>query len=236
MGQTAFSNIIILSCNIQLTKICFNVNKYCYNDYCLIINVTTLLKILNTIFTFLSSIAIIGFFVQALLYPESNVNWIYSSAIIIFVVEFLSIHSSAMMMGDVLSKNKKKNATYLFLFYLFFTVVMTVAFKNYILPFLFILSTYIKFFMVRHIQTSKTYLLVAILTLIVSLIIVSVGASFLQNLFPFPQEVLMAKPADATGVFVEVPQTVLAWGVMYFSIQFLINLFLEIKNWVLKRS
>lgn len=195
-----------------------------------------LLKFLKTIFAFLSSIAIITFFVQALLFPEFNVNWIYSSAMIIFVVEFLSIHSSAMMMGEVLSENKKKNATYLFFFYLFFTIVLTVVFKNYILPFFFILSTYIKFFMGRHFVANKTYLIINVFALIIPLIIVLIGSSLLQNLFPFPQEVLMAKPENATGVFVDVPQTVLAWGVIYFSIQLLINLFLEIKNWVLKRN
>lgn len=195
-----------------------------------------LFKYLNTVGVFLSSIAMIGFFVQALLYPEFNINWIYSSAVIIFVIEFLSIHSSGMMMGEVLSKDKKKNATYLFFFYLFFTIGLTVVFKNYILPFFFILSTYIKFFIGRHFAANKIYLIINIFTLVIPLIIVSVGAPFLKNLFPFPQEVLMAKPANATGVFVDVPQTVLVWGVLYFSIQFVINLFLEIKNWALRQS
>lgn len=192
-------------------------------------------KLLKPLAAFVSSVAIIAYFVQALLFPEANASWIYSSAIIIFVVEFLSIHSTAMMMGGVISKNKKKNATYLFFFYLFFTIVLTVVFKNYILPFFFILSTFIKLFTVEYLEVKKVYLFIAVFSFLIPLILVLISAPFLENLFPFPQEVLLAKPKEATGLFVDVPQTILAWGVIYFSAQFLINLFLLIKNWALKQ-
>ena len=195
-----------------------------------------LFKYLNTVGAFLSSISIIGFFVQALISPELNINWIYTNAVIIFIIEFLSIHSTAMMIGEAHSKDKKKNATHLFFLYLFFTIVLTVIFKNYILPFFFILSTYIKFFMGRYIADSKTYLLISILTFIIPLIIVIIGANLLEYLFPFPQEVLMARPVDAKGLFYDVPQTVLVWGVLYFSIEFIINLYLQIKTCVQKQS
>lgn len=43
------------------------------------------------------------------------------------------------------------------------------------------------------------------------------SAGVIQILIPFPEAIYAAKPANSSGTFVDVPQTLLVWGVVYYA-------------------
>jgi len=193
-----------------------------------------------------ASFAVIGFFLQALLYPMQNVDWIYNGALAIFFIEFLSIHSSGMIGGLAQEKQRaikegnsinikiRDNAIFFLIFYGIFTVAISAIFKVWFLPLYFIASTYIKISEVTRLDLPTKQLTNAKFVFIILLFL---GTTFLTVytmslwtwLFPFPEAVLAARPPNASGIFVETPQTLLVWGVLYFSIHLLINIYILIK-------
>lgn len=180
--------------------------------------------------SFISIILIIAFFVQTLINPDKNLSWVYNNAILIFAIEFLSLHSSGIGNFFRTEANYKKPSLILFFIYLIFAVVLAVLFDNFILPIFFILSTINKFFITGFLKIDKKYFGINILLFILPLIIVLIASPYLQTIFPFPQSILDAKPIGATGLFIEVPQTSLVWGIIYFSSILIMNMYLLIKN------
>jgi len=49
-------------------------------------------------------------------------------------------------------------------------------------------------------------------------------------LFPFPDAVYVQKPANSSGLFIDVPQSLLAWGIIYYSALALWQIVLFRKN------
>lgn len=193
-----------------------------------------------------ASVAVIGFFLQALLNPVANVSWIYSGALAIFFIEFLSIHSSGMLSGYHQEKKRafehgrpikevlKDNPHFLIIFYGIFTVAISLFLKVWFLPLYFLASTYIKIHAVSRKdippeQENKNMLILSVLIFLGTTFFVAYTIPVWTNIFPFPDSVLAAKPSNASGVFVDTPQTLLVWGVLYFSIHFLINIYILIK-------
>ncbi|MFQ5512272.1 MAG: hypothetical protein ACE5EO_10520 [Candidatus Krumholzibacteriia bacterium] len=48
--------------------------------------------------------------------------------------------------------------------------------------------------------------------------------------FPFPPEVKSARPSGQGGLFVDTPQTLMAWGVIYFALMTLCELMIFRKS------
>lgn len=180
------------------------------------------LKLLNIIPLLAGNLLIIIFFGQALIYPELNTTWIYNTAILIFAIEFLSIHSSVMSLG-VSTSERKKDIFFLLSFYLFFTIGLSVIFKNWVLPLYFFISTFIKFNEAKYSPSNKVFFIRSFAIFLFLMFFIVFTASFWKAVFPFPAEVLAARPPDWEGLFLDVPQATLVWGVLYFTIHFIIN-------------
>ena len=54
--------------------------------------------------------------------------------------------------------------------------------------------------------------------LLLSTVLVMIGAPLLADWFPFSAEVKSARPSGQSGLFVNTPQTLMAWGVIYFTL------------------
>ena len=52
--------------------------------------------------------------------------------------------------------------------------------------------------------------------LLLSTFIVVFGAKLIAGWFPLPAEVTSARPPGQSGLFIDTPQTLMAWGVLYF--------------------
>jgi hypothetical protein len=57
---------------------------------------------------------------------------------------------------------------------------------------------------------------VKIAMLLLSVFLVVFGAQLIADWSPFPQEVTSARPSGQSGLFIDTPQTLMAWGVIYF--------------------
>lgn len=57
---------------------------------------------------------------------------------------------------------------------------------------------------------------VKIAMLLLSVLLVVFGAQLIAGWFPFPPEVKAARPSGQSGLFIDTPQTLMAWGVIYF--------------------
>lgn len=99
----------------------------------------------------------------------NNVSWIYNSAILIVAIEFLSIHASGMSYSITGTKKINLQALILFGFYLFFTIVLGVFFKNIFILLFFLLSTIGKLFEAERSKTSKVFFIrsIVIFTLLI---------------------------------------------------------------------
>lgn len=186
----------------------------------------------KTIILFASNGLIIWLFLRALLYPEVYTEWIYKNAILIFIFEFLSIHSSCISTAFT-PENKKNGITSIFLtilIYLYFAVFAGFMFGNWFLPLYFIISTCIKIYGATKFSLQKSIIPpITVIFFIVSAFSIIFAEPLIKTLFPLPARVLQSRPAGASGLFIETPQTTIVWGIVYFSIYFIANMVLLIR-------
>lgn len=155
-----------------------------------------------------------GVFFRALLNPFVYTDFIYDTSILLYVTEFLNIHASGMLQGASHQSGKQLYRPFLLLLYGFFIFIFFFVFKNTIMLIFFAVSLVSKVLSYRtsadpHQSATRTMLL---LGTTLPLVVLSPIIAFL---FPFPAEFLALKPANTSGLFVEMPQVVLVWGILY---------------------
>lgn len=151
-------------------------------------------------------------FIYALYRPEQNVDFIYDTSVMFFIAEFLSIHSSGMLFGE--SSKTIKSKIPLFLFYMIFVVVLLITTKSPQIFYFLGVSFFTKFFIHRN-TSEKEAFVKPLLVLLTTAFLVTFGSRLLKIIIPMPDYVLMQKPNNISGLFVEVPQTILVWGIIY---------------------
>jgi hypothetical protein len=65
---------------------------------------------------------------------------------------------------------------------------------------------------------------------VISTFIVVFSASYLADWFHFSAEVKSARPSGQSGLFINTPQTLMAWGVIYFSLMTLCEILIFRKS------
>ena len=156
-------------------------------------------------------------FIQALLYPLKNLGLLYTTGIVILIIEFLNIHSSIMLnlyqerLGREIRPLPK---LFLLFIYSIFIVFLGIFSENIYIPIIFFVSMVSKILASKVIPSGlNTYQFKLYLT---TLIIAILGASLWEHLFSFPLKVYEARPENITGILVDRPQTLVVWGVSYY--------------------
>lgn len=153
---------------------------------------------------------ILYLFVGALLAPEQNINFIYNVGVFIFLTEFLSMHSSGMLSGH----QRLSQKVLLLGVYLIFVVAWSFATQTFYPAVIFALSLVAKAFDKTPDRASVATSFFMILGTVVVTVLLSPLIVFA---FEFPQSVLNQAPANSSGMFVEQPQTLLVWGILYYA-------------------
>lgn len=169
----------------------------------------TLTKLLPsvTIYSF-----IVYLFVSGLVNPESHINFIYNVGIFVFVTEFLSVHSAIMLSSP---KWKFSQKAMLVGFYAFFVLAISLATNTFYPAILFMLSLAAKTF--GRPPQNQIQLIWPVVIFMCAVGLSVLFASAVSALFSFPPEVIAQKPAGSSGLFVEQPQSLLLWGILYYG-------------------
>lgn len=166
-----------------------------------------------------------GYFLQALLFPKDHIDFIYSMGFVIFLLEFLNIHSTGMIMGASEQKKTLHNLRHkgflLILYLIFYLVAFSVA-KNYYVVISAVISFLSKLFFKQALPKDTSNIAVSGGLLVILTVALAMISDLIKIIIPFPEEVYLNKPGNTSGVFVDVPQTLLLWGVLYY---FLLGLY-----------
>lgn len=174
-----------------------------------------------------TNLFMVGLFCRVLINPAGFTDFIYKTGIMIFVVEFMSLHSSGMFLGAARQKEISgkiaipfKGKILLMAFYTLMVVAFSVGTGQWMPALYFFISLVGKATFSRTIDAQKRLAPVAagIAMLLLSTFIVIASAQLLADWFPLPAEVRAARPPNQGGLFVDTPQTLMAWGVIYFSL------------------
>jgi len=183
---------------------------------------------LSLILSLIGSFSLVWLFSSALISPEQN-TFILKSGVLLFLVEFLSVHSSVMAMG-VRKREEDKNIVFFYhvkgpkfvqrnpkfmmvFIYSLFILTYALIFKNWFIPVYFFISLLIKFYGNKATHDRFKVGLTVIL-FVVSFLIILPFSGLLSRAFPIEEELIGEK--IGSGLLVDVPQVVLAWGVLYF--------------------
>ena len=174
-----------------------------------------------------TNLFLVGLFYSALINPVYFKDFIYRTGIMIFMIEFMSLHSSGMFFGAAQEAEKtgKKIMTLkakigLFAFYNVFVITFASITGQWLAAVYFVISLASKAVYSRSIDAEKRLAPVAagIAMLLLSTFLVVFGAQLLAHWFPFPPEVRAARPSGQSGLFVDTPQTLMTWGMIYFAL------------------
>lgn len=181
-------------------------------------------KLFSLLFAIAGNLFLAGIFFSALLFPESHAEFIFRTGLMIFVVEFMSIHSSGMFASNKIEITIGSR-TYLsghwfwkffmILIYSLFVGVFGFLTSNYFLPLMYVVSLASKVF-VKRAAVRPLPVFVSVPLLLFSVAFVGITADWWTSLFPFPQEVLSQKRPGSSGLFIDQPQTLLVWGIVYY--------------------
>ena len=174
----------------------------------------------------ITNLILVGLFVRALMDPVEFKDFIYKTGLMIFVLEFMTLHSSGMFFGSQQKTDGKsplktvKAKIAMISFYSLFIVTFAAMTKQWLAAVYFVVSLVSKAFFSRAINPEQRMAPVAagIVMLLLSTFIVVWSAGLLVDWFPFPSEVRSAKPAGQSGLFIDKPQTMVVWGILYFSL------------------
>ena len=149
------------------------------------------------------------FLLVALIDPINHVSFIFNTAMLAYLMEFLSLHAAAMLV------DKKSKQYWLLGVYSLFAVTVGLIFFNWIAPLYFFVGVISKFFANRAIDNLSPIVLPVAL-FIFSTFVIIFAAPVIINLFPMPDSVLAQKPPNSSGLFVDTPQLLLACGILYY--------------------
>ena len=174
----------------------------------------------------LGPLTLIFLYGRALLRPEEYASFIFRAGMAMYIIEFLSIHSSGMLLGAARDKQKKKLNPFLLLgLYTIFVVGFMVVLHCWFIGLYFIGSLCAKIFVFQSVKDNIniSQIVFNVINLLFSTFIVMGSASLLKRVFPIPESVLSQRAEGSSGLFVEIPQTLLVWGVLYFSFTIIFN-------------
>jgi len=185
-----------------------------------------------------TNVVLVVFFVRALLHPADFTDFIYKTGIMIFMIEFMSLHSSGMFFGAAQKQQAGskvmtlKLKLTLFVFYGMFIVVFAAMTGQWLGAVYFLVSLGGKVAYSKSINAEERLKPVAagIAMLLLSTFTVVFTAGLLKKMFPFPHEVLSARPPGQSGLFIDSPQTLLVWGILYFSLMTLCEILIFRKS------
>ena len=195
-------------------------NKTCFSGDMFTKTGSLLLAIATNLF-------LAGLFYRALVNPVDFKDFIYKTGLMIFMIEFMSLHSSGMFFGAAQEVGKPVNKVMtlkvkitMFVFYNIFVVVFASFTGQWLAALYFAVSLASKAVYSRSIDAAKRLAPVAagIAMLLLSTFLVVFTAPLLADWFPFPSEVKAARPSGQSGLFLDTPQTLMAWGVIYFTL------------------
>jgi len=200
---------------------------------------TMITRTISLLVAIATNLFLVGLFYSALSNPLYFKDFIYKTGLMIFVIEFMSLHSSGMFFGAAQQAKKtgKKVMTTkvkiaMFAFYNVFVIVFASATGQWLGALYFFVSLASKAVYSRAIDVEERLAPVAagIAMLVISTFLVVFGAPLLAKWFPFPPEVLSARPSGQSGLFINTPQTLMAWGVLYFTLMTLCELMIFRKS------
>jgi hypothetical protein len=168
---------------------------------------------------------IIFLFSRALVSPEDNINFIFNVGIFIFLTEFLSMHSAVMFSNPKWNLLQK---LFLLSVYLIFVLVGSYVTHSFYPGLIFALSLVAKSFYGSN--TNQYRLIFPAFIFMGTAFFSVIMASVITIVFPFPAAVLSQKDPNSSGVFVDQPQTLLVWGILYY-----IGL-IAMEIWLLKKT
>ena len=175
--------------------------------------------------TIIGNLILAGIFMRALLDPQGNLDFIYSSATLILLMEFLSIHSTgmigAMKMNKLSGIEEKKRRLVLFLIlpaiYALFVIVYGIVFQVFWVPAYFIASVFSKIFF----DKSKPNLLsikISIPILILTIFLVGVVGTEYINAHITMDITNSTGYESPVGFLSNSPQATVLWGVLYYGL------------------
>lgn len=190
--------------------------------------------------------AMVAVFLQALLRPEANADWIFRGAFLIFIFEFLAIFAQLWpikLIEDWRKESKVDKAVvigqglFISAGILGFAIIFSYLAGNILAAAYFTISMGSKAYTHLNTKADLHSIYVSILIFIGTLFLSTFLTQVWTTLFPFSNEVLANKLDNSSGLFVDFPQVQLAWGVLYFSILTLYELKKE-KNdsWLYKHQ
>lgn len=172
-----------------------------------------------------TNLVLVGLFYSALVRPQDYVSFIYKTGIMIFMIEFMTLHSSGMFFGASQQAKQKGRKIFglrekigLFAFYNLFVIGFAHFTGQWLAAAYFVVSLTGKAMYSSSIDARDRLAPVAagIVMLLLSTFIVVFAAKPIAGWFPLPAEVRAARPPGQSGLFVSKPQTLMMWGVLYF--------------------
>jgi hypothetical protein len=200
----------------------------------------------NSFASFLGSLigllVLVCLYARALIWPQEYAQFVFRMGMMIFVIEFISIHSSGILSGTKNNKLKDNNWNWakmpskLFLICLYglFVFASMFALQSWLIGIVFFISLSQKILINRFIEEKerKIQILFPVINLFASVFIAELIGPFLKSSFPISSEISSQWTKGTSGSWVETPQKLLAWGILYFSFTIAFNIFIYIRyNW-----
>ncbi|MHC4882703.1 MAG: hypothetical protein ACYTEN_03850 [Planctomycetota bacterium] len=176
---------------------------------------------------------LIFLYAQALVRPEEHAEFIFRVGMATYLIEFLSIHSSGMLFGGF--KDKKKKWFYRFFLlgiYAIFVFAFMAALHCWFIGIYFFASLCAKIFLSKSVKDNinQSQIAFSCINLLCSTFAVIPLAPLLKKLFPISQSIISEHAGGASGLFVDTPQTLLTWGILYFSLTIVFNFVMFFKH------
>lgn len=192
-----------------------------------------IIAFLSFLMSLIGPLMLIFLYAQALVRPQEHAAFIFRAGMATYVIEFLSIHSSGMLFADHKDKKKKRYHRFFLLgIYAIFTIGFMILLDCLFIGFYFLLSSCTKIFMSRSVEDdiNKSQIAFSVINLLCSTFIVVGLASLLKKIFPVPESIISQHAEGTSGLFVDTPQTLLVWGILYFSFTVVFNVMMFFKH------
>ncbi len=175
------------------------------------------------ILSVVSLVLLISNFLLALMFPSENVKFIFDTAVVLFLVEFLTIVFSFYFTKPTKTRKERRQLFLILILASICIVFIGIASQTLIPPIFFVISLFSKFS--QNKASENPHILVFYIVLV--LLTVSAAAlteSFWVSTFPIDQEIVLENvPITTSSKRMLPPQVLLAWGVLYYTTLLVIN-------------
>jgi hypothetical protein len=158
----------------------------------------------------------------ALRAPVGREGFIYGASIAMFVVEFLSLHAAGFMGGARGTMAKElpslRSRIGLLVFYGAFAAGVGVALGAWVVVLYFLIDLAAKMLGAKAAPNRERFIVAFLVFMVTIFTVIGIPVRMWSEMFPMPPEVLNARPRNASGMFIDYPQTALVWGCAYFVV------------------